>query len=151
MRVSDLMTRNVVSIPEAASCRRAVRLMCERKLRHLPVVNEVGKVTGIVTDRDLRHHLFTPRVLPHVGTVPIERLLDAVAVREVMSAPVVTIDPSEPIEAAAALMLERRVGSVVVVADGEVVGIVTETDLLRHIVNDDVSWAAVECIVVSYP
>lgn len=147
----DLMSRNVVTIRETEGCHRAVEMLCQHKIRHLPVVDARGTLVGIVTDRDLRHYLFRPRVLRDVGAVPVARLLDRVEVREIMSTPVVTVGPDEPLETAARLMLEDKVGSVPVVADGYVVGILTETDLLRRIVGEDTALTDVECIVVSYP
>ena len=58
MRVSDLMSRNVVTIEDAATCLEAVNRMCQRKVRHLPVLDSGGTLVGLVTDRDLRHYLF---------------------------------------------------------------------------------------------
>jgi acetoin utilization protein AcuB len=68
-----------------------------------------------------------------------------------MSVPVVTVAPGEPLEAAAALMRHDRVGAVPVVDRGRVVGIITETDLLRHIVGADAASREIQEIVVSFP
>jgi CBS domain-containing protein len=145
------MSLNVVTIAETASCLRAVETICAHKIRHLPVVDARGRLVGVVTDRDLRHYLFRPEVSREIGGVPVARLLERVPVGEIMSAPVVVVAPDEPLETAARLMLEDKVGSVPVVEDGRVVGILTETDLLRRIVGEDAGSADVECIVVSYP
>lgn len=151
MRVTELMSRNVVTILETTSCRRAVEIMYQQRIRHLPVVDAEGRLVGVVTDRDLRHHLFRSRVWHDLGRVRVEPLLETVPVGEIMSTPVVTARPDEPLEAAARLMLEDKVGSLPVVIDGRVVGIITETDLLRRIVGEDSCSPDVECIVVSYP
>jgi acetoin utilization protein AcuB len=75
-----------------------------------------------------------------------------VSVREIMSAPVVSVEPEEEVETAVGLMRERKVGSLPVVKDGQVVGILTETDVLRRIVRVDTSCSpGVEEIIVSYP
>jgi len=152
MRVSELMSGNVTTIEQSATCHDAVGRMHRARVRHLPVVDTGGRLVGIVTDRDLRHRLFAPEVLRDIGTVPVEHLLKGVSVAAIMSAPVVTVRPETELADAARLMLEDKVGSVPVVReDGHVVGIVTETDLLRRIVQaDDRVNPAVE-IIVSYP
>lgn len=149
MRVSDLMSRNVTTIGAGDSCLEAVTRMVRGKIRHLPVVEPDGTLVGVVTDRDLRHHLFEPRVLKDIGAISVDALLKAVPVRQVMSSPVVIVGPRDELEAAARLMLEDKVGSLPVVENGRVVGIITETDLLRRIVRS----CSPECeeIVISFP
>ena len=71
--------------------------------------------------------------------------------RDVMSAPVISVGPAAELEEAARVMAEEKLGSLAVVDHGRIVGIVTETDLLRHIVGADACCADVEAIVVSYP
>ena len=151
MNVKQLMSTNAVIIDEQASCREAVALMSRHKIRHLPVVNREGLLRGIVTDRDLRHHLFRPHVFRTIGGTSVERLLSGVSVREVMSSPVVSVEPEADLEEAARRMLEDKLGSLPVVEQGRIVGIITETDLLRRIVGADAGAADVETIVVSYP
>ena len=152
MQVSELMSRDVVTIGLSDSCHAAAERMCRGKIRHLPVVGEGGTPEGVVTDRDLRHHLFASGVFQEIGSVSVQTLLKAVPVKEIMSAPVVSISPAADVEVAARLMREHKIGSLPVVAAGKLVGILTETDLLRQIVRAD-AWccADVECIVVSYP
>jgi acetoin utilization protein AcuB len=150
MTVQELMSADVVTITDSASCREAVGLMFRHRVRHLPVVGADGTLRGIVTDRDLRHHLFEPAVFKEVGSVSVERLLAGVPVRQVMSTPAVCVHPQDALEDAARLMLEDKVGSLPVVRDRRVVGIITETDLLRRIVRAD-EGADVGQIVVSYP
>ncbi|HEU5320936.1 MAG TPA: CBS domain-containing protein [Methylomirabilota bacterium] len=144
------MRRDVVTIEDHASCQEAVALMCRRGIRHLPVVGGDGRLRGIVTDRDLRHYLFAPGVLETVGTSGVERILSTAPVTRVMSTPVVTVAPDAPLTAAARLMLQDKVGSLPVVDGGRVTGIITETDLLRHVVGTDCG-ADVSEIVVSFP
>lgn len=151
MRVSELMSRDVVTIKGSATCHDAAARMHEARIRHLPVIDEAGRLEGIVTDRDLRHRLFTPEVLCSVGAVPVGDTLRAVKVREVMSTPPVTVEASARLEDAAGIMRERKIGSVPVVERGCLVGIVTETDLLRRIVQADACCSDVESIVVSFP
>lgn len=152
MRVSELMSSSVITIEGTASCREAVARMHQAKVRHLPVVDREGGLVGIITDRDLRHHLFARSVMPRIGTTSVEALLEAIPVRDLMSARVVCAAPADDLEAAAARMREGKVGSLPVVDNGRVIGILTETDLLRHVVRASAGCSpGVEEIIVSYP
>ncbi len=152
MRVRDLMSRQVVTIGTSDSCQEAVGRMHRARVRHLPVVNREGQLVGVVTDRDLRHHLFSPRVFEELGTTSVDMLLKAVPVSEIMSTDVVTVRADDDLAGAARIMLEDKVGSLPVVEDERVVGILTETDMLRQIVRAD-AICSPECaeIIVSYP
>jgi acetoin utilization protein AcuB len=152
MQVKELMSRIVMTVGTEDSCRDALTRMQELKLRHLPVMDLRGKVAGMLTDRDLRHYLFDPTVMRRIGVTPVDAILESVSVREIMSAPVLSVDPEEDMEAAVGLMRKRKVGSLPVVKDGQVVGILTETDVLRRIVRVDATCSpGVEEIIVSYP
>jgi acetoin utilization protein AcuB len=141
----------VITVEPDATGHGAVTLMVRNKIRHLPVVDRAGALCGVVTDRDLRHRLFGPDAFRAVGSVPVKTLLSNVLVRDVMSAPVVSVGADAEVEEAARLMAENKLGSLPVVDGGRLVGIVTETDLLRSIVGADACCADVEAIVVSYP
>lgn len=151
MYVKQLMTGGVVTIGRHASCRDAVALMARRKIRHLPVVRDDGALCGIVTDRDLRHHLFDPEVMRSIGSVPADRLLAAVPVTDLMSTPVISVRAEDDVAEAARLMRQDKIGALPVVEGETVLGIITETDLLRHIVGADTGSVEVNEIVVSYP
>jgi acetoin utilization protein AcuB len=151
MQVRDLMTEGLTTIDDTMTCHDAVERMMRRGVRHLAVVDKRGGLCGVVTDRDLRHHLFDPKVLKQVGTVSVEALLKATPVAHVMSTPAVTIEAYEPLENATRRMLERKIGSLPVVDHGRLIGILTETDVLRRIVGEDACCHDVEAIVVSYP
>jgi acetoin utilization protein AcuB len=152
MRVRELMNRNLVTIRDSSSCQEAVARMHRARVRHLPVVGRDGALVGIVTDRDLRHHLFAPNVYKELGATSVDLLLSAVTVSQIMSAPVVTADASDHVADAARIMLEDKVGSLPVLEGGRLVGIITETDLLREICRADASCSPeVTDIVVSYP
>ena len=151
MRVKDLMSRQVLTIGTSDSCLEAVGRMHRARIRHLPVVNREGMLVGVVTDRDLRHHLFSPAVYKDLGATAVEVLLKAVPVAQIMSAPAISVNPEDELMDVARLMLEEKVGSLPAVEGGRVVGIITETDLLRQICRAD--SASPECaeIIVSYP
>jgi len=151
MQVRDVMSRNVVTIGASDSCHDAVERMSRHRIRHLPVVEGDGRLAGVVTDRDLRHRLFAPEVFRAIGEVSVDTLMRSAPVRDAMSSPAVSVRPDEDLADAARLMLEDRIGSLPVVEDGRVVGIITETDLLRRIVGQDACCTDVAAIVVSYP
>jgi acetoin utilization protein AcuB len=151
MRVRELMNRTLVTIAESSSCREAVELMHRARIRHLPVLRDDGALVGVVTDRDLRHYLFRPHVGKDIGASSVELLLKAEAVSEIMSAPVLTIDAADAVTEAARIMLENKVGSLPVTEGGRLVGIITETDLLREICRADPACSPeVTDIIVSH-
>lgn len=152
MQVKELMSRELVTIGPKESCLDAVVRMQRARVRHLPVVNRDGLLVGIVTDRDLRHHLFTPRVFGVLGSTPVDVLLDGVRVAEIMATDVMTVEAGASVGDAAGTMRKHRVGSLPVMENGRMVGIVTEVDILRQIVRADATTAP-ECaeIIVSYP
>ena len=151
MQVKEVMSRQVISIDASDSCLEAVGRMHRSRVRHLPVVDRGKRLLGIITDRDLRHHLFSPAVFPALGMSSMDALLKATSVADLMTTDVVTVGPDETLGEAARLMLERKVGSLPVLEDGRVVGILTETDMLRLIVRSDA--CAPECaeVIVSFP
>lgn len=121
MLVRSRMTRDVVTVAPATPVSRALDLIRTHNIRHLPVVDG-SRLVGIVTDRDLRLALD-----PDVG--------DAVRVEDVMSGSPVTVAPDTPVESAAALLADYRIGCLPVVEDGQIVGILTESNLLRAFVD----------------
>ncbi len=120
MIIKEIMKSNLTSISQDTKLSEAYGIMQRNSIRHLPVV-ENKKLVGIVTDRDLR--LSTSRLATH----PFD---PEAAVQNIMSHPVKTVHPSDPIESAAEQMRELRIGCLPVVEDMELVGIVTITDML---------------------
>jgi acetoin utilization protein AcuB len=99
-----------------------------RGIRHLPVV-EGRQVVGIVTDRDIRQASASPATL--LSVQELHYLLHKMPVADIMTKPVITIGPDDTVEEAARLLLKHRIGGLPVVRDGELVGIITETDILE--------------------
>jgi acetoin utilization protein AcuB len=142
LRVRDAMTRDVVTVGPEESAARAWGLCRERNIRHLPVV-EGGRLVGIVSDRDLRD-LSPPR-----ATTDEENTLGWVQIRDMMSTRVITSHPLDTIEHAAKVIYENRFNCLPVVADEELVGIITSSDLVRTLVeltgaHGEGSWVEVE-------
>lgn len=130
--VEQVMTREPAVITRNDSIRTAIQRMRDRGCRRLPVVED-GKVVGIVSDRDLRRATNSPLVLRERWYD--EFMLDHVQVRACMTADPVTVSPATPIVEAAKLMRDKKFGGLPVVADGRLVGIVTETDLLNYLIR----------------
>ncbi len=131
MRVRDVMKREVVTIEAGRSCEDAATRMARHKIRHLPVVDERGALGGVVTDRDLRRQIFTAATAADWSSGAIQRSLVDTPVAKVMSAPPLSIGPAAPLADGVERMREHRVGSLPVVDGGRIVGLLTETDVLR--------------------
>ncbi len=132
--VQDWMRENPVTISPDATLSTAQELMAEHEVRRLPVV-ERGELVGIITNSDIL------RQVPVTADETDEQtrvLLTQRNVREVMTYSPITINPSATIQEAAERMLEYQVSGLPVVRSGKVVGIITESDIFRLVVE---SWA----------
>jgi CBS domain-containing protein len=118
--VRDWMTRRPVTVPEECPIQRAIGQMRAAEIRHLVVV-EGDRVTGIVSNRDLRRLLEDPTRPP--------RLADPI--RRIMTEDPVTVAPEMPVTEAARLLLERKIGALPVREGVEVIGIFTTSDALE--------------------
>lgn len=127
--VADYMTRSPATIHSDALVRGVVDMMQKRKIRHLPVVDREGHLVGIVTDRNLRQVIFDPAIQDRLGD--LAGALNTLTVRDVMTWGVITVRPEAQIREAARVMRERKVGALPVVDGERVVGMLTETDVLR--------------------
>ena len=127
LRVRDFMTRDVVALGPEASAKEAWALCREHRIRHIPIVED-GQLVGIVSDRDLRD------VSPGQGDREAATLqwvgLGAMMVRELA-----TIHPLDTVERAAREIHDRRIGCLPVVADGELVGIITSSDMMLTLIE----------------
>ncbi len=132
MRVQDLMTTLCITAPPAMPVLEARQLMLEKRIRHL-LVTDGPKLVGIVTDRDIRLNLPSPAT--SLSVWEINYLLARMTVGSVMSKNVVTIGSCAEAREAAQLLLDHRIGALPVVDQGRLVGIITETDLLRAFVK----------------
>jgi acetoin utilization protein AcuB len=133
MKVGELMTAvRLITAPPETPVLDARRLMLERKIRHLLVTEGDGRLVGIVTDRDIRLNL--PSQATSLSVWEINHLLTKLTVGEVMTRTVITIGPDREARDAAQLMLDHSIGALPVTEGGRLVGIVTETDVLRAFV-----------------
>ncbi len=133
MLVGQRMTRNPVTITEDSSVDDALHVMRERKVRRLPVLDAAGKMVGIVSDKDLLHAAPSPAT--SLSVYEVHYLLSKLTVKRVMSSPVVTVTPDMPLEEAARIMADQKIGGLPVVTGDALVGIVTETDIFKALVE----------------
>ena len=129
MFVRDRMTKHPLTIGTGESLSGAHRYMRDQKVRHLPVVNKAGKMVGLVAKDDLLKA--EPSGVTSLSMWEIHSLLDRVTVESVMVRNVITTTEDTPIEVAAGLLLENRIGCLPVMREGQLVGIITESDLFR--------------------
>jgi CBS domain-containing protein len=128
MLVREWMTTVLVTVRPDAPVAEAQHLMRHRRIRHLPVV-EGERLAGIITDRDVRTTLPSPAT--SLAVSEIRYLLDRLLVERVMTRSVITIGPDATIADAVGLVLGHRIGALPVMEGDRLVGIITETDLLR--------------------
>ncbi len=127
--VRDAMTRDVVTLDRNDKLLVADDLMRLGRIRHLPVVNEDGELAGIVSQRDLFHSGLIKAL--GYGTHAQRQALDMVVVKEAMRNQVLTTTPETPLREAAQVMLERKIGCLVVLDGGRIAGILTESDFVK--------------------
>jgi acetoin utilization protein AcuB len=129
MLVGDLMTSNPVKISADVSVPAALSLMHEKKIRSLPVVDANDRLIGLVTEKDLLY--VSPSPATSLNIWEIKELLGKVRVEGIMVRKVITVTEETPIEEAARLMADDKIGSLPVLRDKTLVGIVTKTDLFN--------------------
>jgi CBS domain-containing protein len=130
VRVADLMTAKVQTISPETSLGDAWGLMRRSRIRHLPVVDDIGRLIGLVTQRDLLGA--APSVVGETDEAARLRRLGWLSAHDVMETHLVVVPPNEPAASAGQRMLAAKIGCLPVVDDnGELAGIVTEEDFLR--------------------
>jgi acetoin utilization protein AcuB len=132
MLVSDVMSKNVVTIPPHTSLADARRIMDEHKFRRLPVVDG-DKLVGIVTKDALDRT--GPSQLTTFSIHELTYLLNRITVEKVMRKEVVTVTPDTTVERAVALAQARKVGALIVLQNHKIVGIVTTNDFFYKVLN----------------
>jgi CBS domain-containing protein len=145
MRVEDVMTTDVATVTPGTSLKDVARVLVERDISGVPVVDADGDVLGVVSEADL---LAKERAEPPTRGGPLAWLVDPIEIierrklgarvaGEVMTSPAVTIAPHRNLATAAGVMLDNRVNRLPVVSDDKLVGIVTRADLVRAFARSD--------------
>ncbi len=129
MLVGELMSKSPVVITPEISVPEALNLMHEKKIRRLPVIDAQGKLVGIVSEKDLLY--VSPSPATSLSVWEIKELVSKVKVESVMKRKVITATEDTPVEEAARLMADKKIGSLPVLRDMHLVGVVTDTDLFN--------------------
>jgi len=133
MTIRELMTGGLITVRRETPVLEARDLMAKERIRHLLVTDAGGALVGIVTDRDIRLNL--PSQATSLSVWEINHLFTKLTIGQVMTRSVITIGPDRPARDGAQLMLDHTIGALPVLDDGHLVGIITETDIVRAFVR----------------
>jgi len=132
MKVKDRMTTDVITLTPDTTVLRAMSMIQQKGIRHLPVIQ--GKqVVGMVTNLDIQR--VSASDASTLSVYELNYLLDKIKVSQFMTKKVFTVDPDEPIEAAAKQIYDHKIGSLPVVKNGELVGMITSSDILETFIE----------------
>jgi acetoin utilization protein AcuB len=123
------MKHPVITVPPDLPITEALTLMKSDRIRRMPVVDKAGKLVGIVSAKDLLNA--SPSPATSLSVWEMNYLLSKIMVKDVMTKDVMTVSEDTPIEEAARIMADNKVGGLPVMRDNKLVGIITETDLFK--------------------
>lgn len=129
MLVRDYMSQPPIVISPKTPISEALKMMRDHSIRRLPVIDSAGRLIGIVSDKDLLHA--EPSPATSLSIWEITYLLGRITVEQVMTRDVLTVGPTTPLEEAAQIMVDRKIGGLPVVEADQVLGVITETDIFR--------------------
>ncbi len=132
MHVSDWMTKKVMTVGPDDFVSDAVRLIKENKIKHIPVVKG-GRLKGIISDRDIKEYL--PSKATSLDIYELHYLLQSTKVKTIMNKKVTTTTAGTPVEEAALKFLEHCIGCMPVMEGKELVGIISDCDIFRALVD----------------
>lgn len=139
----DIMTRDVITVNPSTTVQEIARLLLDRRISGVPVVDDGGELLGIVTESDLVLKVSGPHIPPHIellgGVIYLEkphemkehlRKAMGVTAEEIMSGEVVTVEEDMPVREVADMMVSRRVNRLPVLSNGKLAGIITRHDII---------------------
>ena len=129
MLVRERMSSPVITVHPEMPMQDALNLMHQEHVRRFPVVNKRGHLVGIVSERDLLHA--SPSDATSLSIWEINYLLSKIIVKDIMTRDVITVTEFAPIEEAARIMADSKIGGLPILRDGDLAGIITETDLFK--------------------
>ncbi|MBU3935833.1 CBS domain-containing protein [Patescibacteria group bacterium] len=133
MRVKDRMTPSPMTATEDTSFEEALHLMKETNIRRLPIVDKGGRLTGIVVQKDL--FSASPSSATSLSVFEVHYLLSKLKMKDVMTRRVVTVGDDCPLEEAARIMVDYKIGCLPIVKEDKLVGLITETDIFKTFVE----------------
>lgn len=129
MLIRERMSHNPITIRDNTSLDEALRIMRENKVRRLPILDKKGKMVGIVSEKDLLYA--SPSPATSLSVWEIHSLVAKIKVSDLMTKNVITVCEDCPIEEAARVMVDNKIGGLPVMRGDQLVGIITETDLFK--------------------
>jgi acetoin utilization protein AcuB len=127
------MSKNPITIDETASLSDAINLLKQHKIRRLPVLKK-GKLIGIISDRDLKEA--SPSKVTSLDIWELHYLMSKIIVKQIMTKNPVTVSPDTTLERAAILMFDNKIGGLPVIdKENKLVGILTEQDVFKALIN----------------
>jgi acetoin utilization protein AcuB len=129
MLVRERMSTKPVTISADVSITEALRVMRRNQVRRLPVLDREDKMVGIVSEKDLLYA--SPSPATSLSIYEMHDLLSRLRVSELMTTDLITVTPDIPLEEAALIMADNKIGGLPVVENGNLVGIITETDIFK--------------------
>lgn len=133
MLVKDRMTSDPLTITTDTSLKDALELIRSKPFRHLPVLDEDGKLVGIVTEKSLVYAAPTPTTT--LSVFEVDYILSRTRVGQIIQGSVITVGPDLPIEEAARVMVDHRIGCLPIVEGDKLLGIISDTDIFRVFVE----------------
>jgi acetoin utilization protein AcuB len=129
MLVKARMSHPVITIHPELPIQDALKRMHEEGIRRFPVIDARGRLVGIVAESDLLHA--SPSNVTSLSIWEMNYLLSKITIKDVMIQDVITVTEDTPLEEAAKIMADNKIGALPVIRDNELVGIITETDLFK--------------------
>lgn len=126
------MTEKVFTVGIDDSVTDALKLMREKSIKHLPVLKD-DRLKGIISDRDIKE--FSPSKATSLDVYELHYLLAKTKVREVMKGKTITTTPGTPVEEAAMIMFDHKIGCLPVLENGKLAGIISDKDMFRVLVD----------------
>ena len=133
MYVGRKMTTDLITVTPDTPLVKARDLLREHNIKQVPVVDQNGNLVGILTDRDIKQAWASPATT--LSIYELTYVLQKLTVESVMVKDPITVTPSSTIERAAKILHDRKIGSLPVVEDGKLVGIITSTDLMEVLLD----------------
>lgn len=134
MLIKDWMTKDPVVVLPTTSIMKAAKKMKENKVRRLPVVDEEGRLVGIVSDRDIKEA--SPSKATTLDMHELYYLLSEIRVADIMTKNPLTVMPADTVEKAAVILMRNRIGGLPVVdEDKKVVGVITDSDIFKVLIK----------------
>ncbi len=132
MLVRNFMTTQVVALEETDTLLDASMIFLRNTYRHLPVLHDKA-VTGVITERDIKQ--FVPSLLSRMTPEEYNQVLETTPVSRVMKRDPLTVAPSQPMFEAASILHNKRIGFLPVVENGQLVGVLSTTDMLKLLMH----------------